>query len=167
MEEEAKPVAVKRLERSLILDQLAREEKIEVDEGSLQNEFGQTLTELQYQGLKLDKVRGGKRGQQQVAEAIAMESANRLITRRTLDRIKAIATGEYKPEEAEEAAEGEEKTEEASATKEPSESAETKAESETKANKKSTSKKSTAAKSKSKATSKKTTAKKTEEVESE
>jgi trigger factor len=184
MEEEAKPVAIKRLERSLILDQLAHEEKIEVDEGSLQNEFGQTLTELQYQGLNLDKVRGGKRGQQQVAEAIAMQSANRLITRRTLDRIKAIATGEYKPEEAkeaEEAVEGEEKPEEASAaetaalpTPEPqaqvseskgtSESAEAKAEGETKA-KKSTSKKSTAAKSKS--TSKKTTAKKTEEVESE
>ena len=112
-------------------------------------------------------MRGGKRGQQQVAEAIAMESANRLITRRTLDRIKAIATGEYKPEDAkdaEEAAEGEEKTEEASATKGPDESAEAKVEGKAKA-KKSTSKKSTATKSKS--TSKKTTAKKTEEVESE
>jgi trigger factor len=169
MEEEAKPVAVKRLERSLILDQLAREEKIEVDEGSLQNEFGQTLTELQYQGLNLDKMRGGKRGQQQVAEAIAMESASRLITRRTLDRIKAIATGEYKPEEA---AEGEEKPEETSAaenaalseSKRPSESAELKTEDKTKA-KKPASKKSTAAKSKS--TSKKTTVKKTEEVDSE
>jgi trigger factor len=164
MEEEAKPVAIKRLERSLILDQLAREEKIEVDEGSLQNEFGQTLTELQYQGLNLDKVRGGKRGQQQVAEAIAMESANRLITRRTLDRIKAIAIGEYKPEEAEEAAEGEEKPKETSATKKTGKSAETKAEGETKA-KKPASKKSTAAKSKS--ASKKKTAKKTEKVESE
>lgn len=99
IEEEAKPVAIKRLERSLILDQLAREEKIEVDESSLQNEFGQTLTELQYQGLDLNQVRGGKRGQQQMAEAIAMQSANRLITRQTLDRIKAIATGEFKEEE--------------------------------------------------------------------
>ncbi len=35
MEEEARPVAIKRLERSLILDQLAREEKIEVDEEDL------------------------------------------------------------------------------------------------------------------------------------
>ena len=67
----------------------------------LQNEFGQTLTELQYQGMNLGEMKGGKRGQQQVAEAIAMESANRLITRRTLERIKAIATGEYQPEEAE------------------------------------------------------------------
>lgn len=100
VEEEAKPVAIKRLERSLILDQLAHEEKVEVDESSLQNEFGQRLTELQYQGMNLGQVRGGKRGQQQVAEAIAMESASRLITRRTLERMKAIATGEYPPEEA-------------------------------------------------------------------
>lgn len=101
MEDEAKPVAVKRLERSLILDQLALDEKVEVDEGSLQNEFGQTLTELQYQGLNLGRMRGGKRGQQQVAEAIAMQSASRLLARRTLERMKAIAIGEYKPEEAE------------------------------------------------------------------
>ncbi len=99
MEEEARPVAIKRLEQSLILDQLARDEKIEVDDTSLQSEFGQTLNELKYQGLDLGKVQGGKRGQQQLAEAVAMESANRLITRRTLERLKAIATGEYKQEE--------------------------------------------------------------------
>jgi trigger factor len=158
IEEEAKPVAVKRLERSLILDQIARDEKIEVDEGSLQNEFGQTLTELQYQGLNLGKVRGGKRGQQQVAEAIAMESASRLMTRRTLERLKAIATGEYKPEEAEKEAKAEEKPKKKKASasksaapsksKRPGKSAEAKAEGETKA-KKSASAKSTKTKSKS------------------
>jgi trigger factor len=144
MEEEAKPVAVKRLERSLILDQLAHDEKVEVDESSLKNEFGQTLTELQYQGMNLGQVRGGKRGQQQVAEAIAMESASRLITRRTLERIKAIATGEYKPEDAE--AEG--KAEQASAEEGSGQSAEEKAKGKTKA-KKSASTKSTGTKPKS------------------
>ncbi|MBN1452982.1 MAG: trigger factor [Anaerolineales bacterium] len=129
LEEEAKPVAIKRLERSLILDQLARGEKIEVDDSALQNEFGQALTELQYQGMDFSKMRGGKKGQQQMAEAIAMESANRLITRRTLERIKAIATGEYKPEETETV----EKPKKASAGKKASKSAEKKAEGETKA----------------------------------
>jgi trigger factor len=156
MEEEAKPVAVKRLERSLILDELAHEEKIEVKEGDLQNEFGQTLTELQYQGMDLGKVRGGKRGQQQVAEAIAMESANRLITRHTLERMKAIATGEYKPEEAE----GEEKPAEASASEGEESGAEKKVKKEPKA-KKATSAKATRTKSKS--TSKKAKAEKVEE----
>ena len=158
IEDEAKPVAIKRLERSLILDQLAREEKIEVDENSLQNEFGQTLTELQYQGLDLNKVRGGKRGQQQMAEAIAMQSANRLVTRRTLDRIKAIATGEFIEEvEGEEAAAEEKKTKKAASkskaapkakksetTKKPGKTAEKKAEGEKKV--KSTSKKTMAEK---------------------
>ncbi|MDK1118382.1 MAG: trigger factor [Anaerolineae bacterium] len=96
MEEEARPVAIKRLERSLILEQLARDEKIEVDESDMQEEVGQTLTEMQYQGLDLSKVQGGKRGQQQVAGAIAMQSTRRLMTRRTLERMKAIATGELK-----------------------------------------------------------------------
>ncbi len=144
MEEEAKPVAIKRLERSLILEQLAREEKIEVDESSLQNEFGQTLTALQYQGLNLGQVRGGKRGQQQVAEAIAMESASRLITRRTLERIKAIATGEYKPEEPE----AEEKPKKTSAGKGSGKGAKVQAEGTTKV-KKAASTKSTGTRSKS------------------
>jgi trigger factor len=97
-EEEAKPIARKRLERSLILDEISRQEKIEVDNESLDQEFNNTLVDLQMQGVNMNKIRGGKQGQQRVAEAVAMESANRLLTRRTLDRLKAIATGEYKPE---------------------------------------------------------------------
>jgi len=155
LEEEAKPVAIKRLERSLILDQLARGEKIEVDDSSLQNEFGQTLTELQYQGMDFSKMRGGKKGQQQMAEAIAMESANRLITRRTLERIKAIATGEYKPEEAE----AEKKPKKASTSKKLGKSVEKKAEGETKAKKSASTK---SAETKPKSASKKATTKKAE-----
>ena len=97
-EEEAKPVAKKRLERSLILDEISRQEKIEVDNEALDQEFNNTLVDLQMQGVNMTKIRGGKQGQQRVAEAVAMESANRLLTRRTLERLKAIATGEYKPE---------------------------------------------------------------------
>ena len=98
-EEEAKPVAKKRLERSLILDEISRQEKIEVDDKSLDQEFNTTLMDLQMQGVNMNKIRGGKQGQQRVAEAVAMESANRLLTRRTLERLKAIATGEYKSDE--------------------------------------------------------------------
>ena len=94
MEEEAKPMAQKRLERSLILDEVARQEKIEVDNESLDEEFNTTLVDLQSQGVNLAAVRGGRQGQQRVAEALAMQSANRLLTRRTLERLRAIATGE-------------------------------------------------------------------------
>ena len=97
LEEEAKPVARKRLERSLILDEVSRQEKIGVDNESLDQEFNSTLVDLQAQGLNLSNVRGGKQGQQRVAEAVAMESASRLLTRRTLERLKGIATGMYTP----------------------------------------------------------------------
>jgi trigger factor len=101
VEEEAKPVAKKRLERSLILDEISRQEKIGVDNESLDQEFNSTLVDLQSQGLNLNNIRGGKQGQQRVAEAVSMESASRLLTRRTLERLKALATGEYKEELAE------------------------------------------------------------------
>jgi FKBP-type peptidyl-prolyl cis-trans isomerase (trigger factor) len=96
IEEEVKPVAKKRFERSLILDEIVRQEKLEVDNASLDAEFNQTLSALTMQGMDLNKVKGGKKGQQQLAQAIAMESANRVLTRRALDMLKSIATGEYK-----------------------------------------------------------------------
>ena len=101
--EEVEPVAKKRLERSLILDEIVRMEKIEVKNEELDAEFNDTLNALAQQGLDLGKVRGGKQGQQRLAQSVAMESANRVLTRHALDTLKAVATGEYKPkEEAEE-----------------------------------------------------------------
>jgi trigger factor len=100
IEDEVKPVAKKRLERSLILDEIVRKEQLEVDNASLDAEFNNTLSTLSMQGLDLSKVRGGKKGQQQLAQAVAMESANRVLTRNALDILKSIAVGEYKsPEE--------------------------------------------------------------------
>ena len=100
LEEEAMPVAKKRFERSLILDELVRKENIRVDDQALDAEFNQTLSALSMQGVDLSKIRGGRQGQQRVAQAVAMESANRVLTRRALDVLKSIATGEYKPPEA-------------------------------------------------------------------
>jgi len=100
MENDIRPVAKKRFERSLILDEIVRAEKLEVDNEALDSEFNQTLNALAMQGLDLGKIRGGKKGQQQVAQAVAMESANRVLTRRALDMLKSIAVGGYKsPEE--------------------------------------------------------------------
>ncbi len=117
VEDEVKPVAKKRFERSLILDELVRRENIEVDNASLDAEFNQTLSALTMQGVDLNKIRGGRKGQQQLAQAVAMESANRVLTRRALEMLKSIATGEYKPPEAvqEETAAGEEVIPEAEA----------------------------------------------------
>jgi hypothetical protein len=51
------------------------------------------------QGVDLSKIRGGRQGQQRVAQAVAMESANRILTRRALDVLKSIAIDEYVPPE--------------------------------------------------------------------
>ena len=43
--EEARPIAVKRLERSLVMDEIAKLEKIEVSQDMLQSSFQQTWGE--------------------------------------------------------------------------------------------------------------------------
>ncbi len=84
----------------MILDEIVRQEQLEVDNASLDAEFNNTLSNLTMQGFDLSKVRGGRKGQQQLAQAVAMESANRVLTRQALDMLKSIATGTYKsPEE--------------------------------------------------------------------
>lgn len=100
VEEEVKPVAQKRYERSLILDEIVRSEKLEVDNASLDAEFNQTLSNLAMQGLDLSKLKGGRKRQQEVAQAVALESANRILTRRALETLKSIAIGEYRAEQA-------------------------------------------------------------------
>ena len=119
IESDVKPVAKKRFERSLILDELVRREKIEVDNAALDAEFNQTLSALTMQGVDLSKIRGGRQGQQRVAQAVAMESANRVLTRRALEMLKSIAMGQYVPPEERQTAEatGEQTLEEATSSR--------------------------------------------------
>ena len=114
IEEEAMPVAKKRLERSLIMDEIVSKEKINVQNEELDVEFNNTLNNLAMQGLDFGKIRGGRQGQQQLAQAVAMESASRVMTRRALDTLKSIAVGEYK--KPEEKVEEQEKVEDAAET---------------------------------------------------
>ncbi|MBL8101963.1 MAG: trigger factor [Anaerolineales bacterium] len=99
IEDEVKPVAKKRLERGLLLDEVVRREKIQLDNEALDAEYNNTINSLAMQGMDFSKVRGGRKGQKQLSEAIAMESASRVMTRKALDMIKSIAMGEYKPVE--------------------------------------------------------------------
>jgi len=91
LEEEIKPAAIKRLERSLVLDKLAKEEKIEIKNEDLQTEYTQMITEMQGSAdfKKLEKQLKNER----VANAFAMEAATRVLNRQVLNRLKDIATG--------------------------------------------------------------------------
>lgn len=103
VEAEVNPVARKRLERGLILDEIVRVEKIQIDDEALGIEYNNALNNLIMQGMDLSKLRGGRKGQKELSQAIAMESASRVMTRKALDMLKSIATDNYKPvEEAKE-----------------------------------------------------------------
>jgi trigger factor len=92
IQEEVTPVAIRRLERSLIIDQIAVNEKIEVSEEKLNSAFQQTWSELQVDENFQKAVK--KKPSQKMMESIAMESASRAMMQQTLDRMKLIAIGE-------------------------------------------------------------------------
>ncbi len=91
LEEDIKPAAKKRLERSLVLDKLAKEEKVEIKNADLQQEYTQMISEMQQTTdlKKLEKQLSNER----VANAVAMEAASRVLNRQVLNRLKDIATG--------------------------------------------------------------------------
>ncbi|MHC1740928.1 MAG: trigger factor [Anaerolineaceae bacterium] len=103
MEGDVKPAARKRLERSLVLDELAKVEKVEVGNEELQNEFTSMINEMQYSmdPKKLQKELKSER----FANALAMEAASRLLNRKVLDCLKNIATGKAAELAAQKAAE--------------------------------------------------------------
>jgi trigger factor len=91
--EEARPIAVKRLERSLVMDEIAKLEKIEVSQDMLQSSFQQTWGEYQGDAGFQKMTRGKSQPPKQLMNAVAMESANRAYVQQTLNRLKDIATG--------------------------------------------------------------------------
>lgn len=103
VETDVKPVAKKRLERGLILDEIVRKEQLQIDDESLNAEYMNALNNLAMQGVDLSKLGGGKKGQRELSQSIAMDAASRVMTRKALDMLKSIATGNYKTFEEREA----------------------------------------------------------------
>ncbi len=91
--EEVKPMAIHRLERSLIMEEVARAEKIEISDETLRSNFQQTLEEVQGSAAFKKTMRGKTQPTKRLMDAIAMETANRAITKQTLERLKEIAIG--------------------------------------------------------------------------
>jgi trigger factor len=91
LEEEIKPAAKKRLERSLVMNEISKAEKIQIKDEELKNEFTNMVSEMQSSSdfKQLEKQLKTER----VANAMAMEAATRLIQRNVLNRLKDIATG--------------------------------------------------------------------------
>lgn len=92
IKEKITPIAKNRLEQSLIFEEFARLEKIQLEKDELSKAFDQTVQEMQMTTdfQKLQK----KMAPRQLSNAIALEAANRLMNDRILSRLKDIATGE-------------------------------------------------------------------------
>lgn len=99
--EEARPAAVKRLERSLLLDEIAKAEKIEVSKEELDQSFQQTFYEMAGSEDFQKYMRGKAQPPKQLLNAVAMESASRAYLRQTLERLKLIASGQAPAAEGE------------------------------------------------------------------
>lgn len=91
IENEIKPAARKSLERSLLVDEIARAEKIELSNDELNAEFNNLAIQMQQQQdfKKLQR----KFSNDSLANAIAVQAASRLMNQHVRERIKEIATG--------------------------------------------------------------------------
>lgn len=105
IEEEVKPVAIRRLVRALVLDELSRSENIILDTDELMQEVSNTLQQMNQYG-ELNRIPKGV-SRRDFTNALAMDTASRLMNEKIMNRLKAIATGENPSREPETVAEGE------------------------------------------------------------
>jgi trigger factor len=95
IENDIRPAAITRLEQKLVLDKISEAEKIQINMEELQTTLTQTMMQLQQNDPDVRKMRGKQA--QQLVSTIMLDSASRLMNRDTLQRLKAIAVGEYPP----------------------------------------------------------------------
>jgi trigger factor len=100
MEEEVRPAAKERLERSLIIDALVKAEGLKLDQELLQEQINKVMGEVYYSGNMQEMQK--EMGQEAFSRAISMEGVQRTINAQLQERLKLIATGQPIPEEEEE-----------------------------------------------------------------
>ena len=93
--EQARPTSIKRIERELIMDAIAEKEGIKLENAELEEEFKNYWLNLVYSDPEFAKMtKNGTKFNQDLVNAVSIDSANRLLTKKTLERLKAIANGE-------------------------------------------------------------------------
>jgi len=93
IDEELKPSGKKRLERSLVLEQVAKNENIQLSQDEISQELNATLSSMQ--GSKEFEKLTRKTDSKQLINAMAVQAASRAMNRRVLSVLKTIANGEY------------------------------------------------------------------------
>ncbi len=92
IEKDIKPSAIKRLEQALVIDEIGRLEKIELDQKELQKEYTKSFMQIQsapnFRGLQKEFTT------KKLSNMVVMQAASRLMNQQTLNKLKSIATGE-------------------------------------------------------------------------
>jgi len=98
LEEEVKPAAARNLTKTLIMQELARAEEINMSNEELQSEAGGILTEMQQtiDPKSLEKQLKNK----EFIDSLTVQAATRVMNRKIFERIKAIATGNLAEKES-------------------------------------------------------------------
>jgi trigger factor len=91
MADEIKPAAVKRLERSLVVEKIATEEKIELDQEQLKAEVTQALGQL-VSNPSFKKPKNNAE-YKQIIDAVSYDTANRLFNKQIMQKLVEIGSG--------------------------------------------------------------------------
>jgi trigger factor len=95
IETQVKPSARRRLERSMIIEELVKTEEIHLNSEDLEKESMENMQQVtgEMEDRKLSRAR-----QREIANAVTLETASRMLNRLVLERLKTIATGQAETE---------------------------------------------------------------------
>lgn len=99
VEEEVRPVAKERLERTLVVDALIEAEGLKLDQEMLKTNINDVMTEVFYSGNAQEMQK--QMGKDEFSRAISMEGVQRTMNKQLQARLKLIATGQPIPDESE------------------------------------------------------------------
>ena len=102
VEQEVKPAAKRRLERSLVLEEFAKSENVELKNEEIQSIYYSAMQQMQSQEMRKVQAKSKNRqSTQEMANSIAINTVNSIFNQRLMGRLKAIATGKGDEKEAE------------------------------------------------------------------
>lgn len=93
VENEVKPAAMRRLERSLVMEEFARLEKISVRNEEIQSIYESALQQMQASKQLRKAQSKNRQTPRDMANNIAINTVNNIFNQRLMSRLKAIATG--------------------------------------------------------------------------
>jgi len=92
IEEELKPIAIRRLERSLVLDSVTRQEGIEIQEEELKAGVTETISQL-FSTPEFKKPTTNQ-DMRKLTNVVSYDTASRILNQKVQDRLMKIAKGE-------------------------------------------------------------------------